>query len=130
MVSRQFTPTGPGSAHRGAGTVGLVVTLALIAYGVFVAIQYVPQHIEWVTVSDVLDKVAETHRQRRFNGTEAVWATIDRQLYVNERGDLKEVFTVAPAPNAGYLVTARYQRPLNLLFTEKQVDHEKSIELR
>jgi hypothetical protein len=62
-------------------------------------------------------------------GAEAVWGVIDRQLYINERGDLKEVFNVAPAPRGGYLVTARYQRPLNLIYTQKQVTHDRSIEL-
>lgn len=117
-------------AQRGGSAIGLVLTLAVIGYGVFVAIQYVPQHIEWITVSDVLDKVAESNRQHKLTGAEGVWAVIDRQLYVNERGDLKEVFTVAPAPNGGYLVSARYERPLNLLYTEKPILHDKSIELR
>jgi hypothetical protein len=129
MASRHSMHSAARSGHRGAGAIGLIITLAAIAYGVFVAIQYAPQHIEWITVSDVLDKVAETHRQRRFDGPEAIWASIDRQLYVNERGDLKEVFNVGPAPNTGYQVNARYQRPLNLLFTEKQVTHEKTVEL-
>jgi len=117
-------------AQRGGSAVGLVLTLALIGYGVFVAIQYVPQHIEWITVSDVLDKVAESNRQHKLTGAEGVWSAIDRQLYINERGDLKEVFTVAPAPNGGFLVNARYERPLNLLFTEKPIAHDKTVELR
>ena len=117
-------------AQRGGSAIGLILTLAIIGYGIFVAIQYVPQHIEWITVSDVLDKVAESNRQHKLTGAEAIWTVIDRQLYVNERGDLKEVFTVAPAPGGGYLVSARYARPLNLLFTAKSITHDKTVELR
>jgi hypothetical protein len=129
MVSRLRTHTVPGAAQRGSSGIGLILTLVVIGYGVFVAIQYVPQHLEWITVSNVLDSVAERHRQEPMGGAEAVWGVIDRQLYINERGDLKEVFSVAPAPRGGYLVTARYQRPLNLIYTQKQVTHDKSIEL-
>jgi len=115
--------------QRGSSAFGLILTLAVIGYAVFVAIQYVPQHVEWITVTEVLDEVQSLDRQHGFGGPQDVWEAIDRQLYVNNRGDLKEVFTVTPAPNNSYVVSARYQRPLNLLFTQTSISHSKSVEL-
>jgi hypothetical protein len=129
MVSGLHTSRTSGYPQRGGTGIGLLLTLLVIGYGVFVGIQYVPLHLEWVTVSDVLSSVSERNRQERMGGAEAVWAVIDRQLYVNERGDLKEVFNVAPSPNGGWLVTARYERPLNLLFSDKTILRDKTVEL-
>lgn len=119
----------PGN-QRGGSAIGLVVTLAVIGYGVFVAIQFVPQHLEWVTVSDALDKVQESHRIRPLRNTQDVWSIVDKHLYINERGDLKEVFNVGPGSDGGLAVSARYQRSLNLLFTDYPITHAKTVELR
>jgi len=103
--------------------------LAIIAYGVYVGLQYVPQYIESATVGTVLDNVAAQHREEPFRGVDAVRDAIEKQLYINERNDLKDHFTVVPS-RGGFLVTVRYERELDLLFEKKPVPYEKALTLK
>ena len=130
MVSDTHNEFPSARTQHGGSALGLVLTLAVFAYGAFVAIQYVPQHIEWVTAKDVLDKVVEANNQHRIDGIQSVWDVIDRQLYINERGDLKEAFNVGPGSDGGLAVSVRYERSLNLLFSQKRITHAKTIQLR
>jgi hypothetical protein len=117
-------------AQRGGSALGLILTLAVFGYGAYVAIQYVPLHIEWVTANEVLEKVIEANNKRQIDGAQSVWTVIDRQLYINERGDLKESFNVGPGSSGGLAVNVHYQRSLNLLFTQKPIVRDKTIQLR
>ena len=114
--------------QRGGGAISLVVTLAVLAYGVFVGIQYVPQYIEASSVNSILESLADTHRKEPFSDTSAIHAAIDNQLYINEMGAMKGHFSIIPS-RGSYIVTVRYERELNLLFAKKQVPHEKSVTL-
>jgi len=114
--------------QRGASGIGLVIMLAIAAYGVYVGLQYVPQYLESATVGAVLDNVAALHREEPFTDLGAVRDAIDKQLYINERNDLKDSVTVVPS-RGGYLVTVRYERELDLLFTQKLMPYEKTLAL-
>ena len=103
--------------------------LAVVAYGVYVGLQYVPQYIESATVGTVLDNVAALHREEPFSDVEAVRNAIEKQLYINERNDLKDSFTVMPS-RGDYLVTVRYERELDLLYAKKLVPYEKTLTLK
>jgi len=114
--------------QRGASGIGLILLLVILAYGVYVGLQYVPQYIESATVGTVLDTVAAQHREERFRGVDEVRNAIEKQLYVNEKNDLKNSFTVVPS-RGGYLVTVRYERELDLLFEKKLLPYEKTLAL-
>jgi len=115
--------------QRGGSGIGLIIMLAIVAYGVYVGLQYVPQYIESATVRTVLDNVAATHKEAAFRDPGAVRDAIDKQLYINERNDLLDSFTVVPN-RGGFLVTVQYQRELDLLFTKKPVPYEKTLTLQ
>lgn len=120
------------SMHRrqhGGSAIGLIIILAIVGYGVFTAIQYVPQYIESATVKTILDNVEDAHNKERFNDATAVRNAIDKQLYINEMSDLKDSFTVTPS-RGGYIVTVHYERKLNLLFENKPMPYEKTIRLK
>ena len=118
------------SRQRGASFIGLTITLAVIAYGLFVGIQYAPQHIEAMQVRNILDSVHDQGLSRRYSGADEVWAVIDRQLFINEMGDMKQYFNVAPVGGGGWSVSVRYERELNLLFKVARMPHEYSISVR
>lgn len=115
--------------QRGGSGIGFIIMLAIIAYGVYVGLQYVPQYIESATVGTVLDNVGAIHKEAPFPDVGAVRDAIDKQLYINERNDLLENFTVVPN-RGGYLVTVQYQRDLDLLFTKKPIPYEKTLTLQ
>lgn len=114
--------------HHGGSIIGFIIGLALISYGVYVGLQYVPQYIESATVDTVLQSLAEKHRQEPMTDIRTVQSALDNQLYINEMGEMKNNFSVIPS-RGSYIVTARYERELNLLFTRKKLAHEKSVTL-
>jgi hypothetical protein len=114
--------------QRGGSAIGLIIMLAVLGYGVFVGIQYVPQYIESNTVDTILDSLADKHRKEPFGDAGAIHAAIDNQLYINQMGDMKGNFSVIPS-RGSYIVTVRYARELNLLYAIKQIQHEKSVTL-
>ena len=114
--------------QRGGSAIGLVITLAILGYGVFVGIQYVPQYIESTTVDTILDSLRDIHRKEPFSDTGAIQGAIDNQLYINQMATMKGNFSIIPS-RGSYIVTVRYTRELNLLYADKQVRHEKSVTL-
>ncbi|NNK50541.1 MAG: DUF4845 domain-containing protein [Xanthomonadales bacterium] len=76
--------------QQGLSAIGLIITLALIGYGAFVGIQYVPQYIEYATVTTILDNVVEQNKQERFSDPDAVKSAIKNQLYMNQRNAVRE----------------------------------------
>jgi hypothetical protein len=114
--------------HHGGSAIGLVISLAILGYGIFVGIQYVPQYIESTTVDAILESLTDTHRKEPFSDTGAIHGAIDNQLYINQMGAMKKDFSIIPS-RGSYIVTVRYERELNLLYAKKQIQHEKSVTL-
>jgi hypothetical protein len=114
--------------QRGASGIGMIIVLALLAYAVYVGLQYVPQYIESATVDTVLDNVAAQHREEPFTDLSAVRGAIDKQLYINERSDLEDSVNVVPS-RGDYLITVRYERELDLLFTKQPMPYERTLTL-
>lgn len=117
------------SRQHGGSAIGLILTLAILAYGVYVGIQYIPQYIESTTVSSVLNTVAGMHKKHRFANATAVEQAIDKQLNINDRDDLKHSFTVTPN-GSSFAVTVSYERELNLLYGKKLIPYDKTIILK
>lgn len=115
--------------QRGGSGIGLIIFLVIAAYGVFVAIQYVPQYIESASVKTILDNIADQNNHERMEDMTAVRSAIDKQLYINQRNDLKNSFAITPV-QGHYVVTARYQRELDLLYAKKQITYERTITLK
>jgi hypothetical protein len=114
--------------QHGGSIIGLVIILAFLGYAVFVAIQYVPQYIESTTMDTVLQSIEDAHRKEPLTDIRSVQAAVDKQLYINGRTDMENHFSIVPI-RGSYVVTVRYQRDLDLLFTKKQLEHGKSVTL-
>ena len=114
--------------HGGSGF-GMIVTLLIIGYGVFVAIQYVPQYLEAATVKTILDNIVDKNKNGELSSTTDVRSAIDNQLYINEMTNLGDSFTVTQ--NRGhFVIKVKYERELNLVYGKKQIPYETSLTLQ
>jgi len=115
--------------QQGGSGIGLIIFLAIAAYGVFIAIQYVPQYIESASVKTILDNISDQNNHERMTDEMAVQSAIDKQLYINERSNLKDSFTITRT-SGHYVITVRYQRELDLLYAKKPITYEKTVTLK
>ncbi|MDH3789176.1 MAG: DUF4845 domain-containing protein [Xanthomonadales bacterium] len=115
--------------QQGNSAIGFILFLAVIGYGIFVGIQYVPQYIESNTVRTILDNLQKKSKMAPLGTISAVESAIDNQLYINQMADMKDSFNVMQ--NRGdYVVTVKYERELNLLYGTKKMVYEKSVTLK
>ena len=114
--------------QHGASAIKFIIILALFGYGVFVGLQYIPQRIESGIAQAVLDNLVEIHRKEPFSDVRDIKTAIEKQLFINERDDLKSSFEVT-RDRGDYVVTVRYDRELNLLFKKQPMPTDKSVTL-
>jgi Tfp pilus assembly protein FimT len=113
----------------GGSVVSLIITLAVIGIIAYLAIQYIPQHLESSTVDSILNSIEQDHRTNRISSVNELMRSIDRQLNVNEMTDMKKNFDVTKSGGM-YVVKVSYERELNLIYDTKQMKYEKSLTLR
>jgi hypothetical protein len=112
----------------GGGAFGNLVTIAVLAFGVWVAIQYVPQWIESSTVDSVLEKLQTENKSTPANSARQVKKRIGILLNTNQMLDMEKSFSVSQNGNT-IQVVVNYERELNLLFMKKMISYEKSVYL-
>lgn len=115
--------------QRGASAVGTMILLAVIAYGLYVGFQYVPQLIESRSVDSILTSIENTHRAEPVRDAQAVRSMIENHLHINHLNHLKDRFDVRQFGN-DYIIEVSYERDLDLLFTRKVITYETSLTLR
>jgi len=116
-------------AQRGGSAIIPVIILAIIGFGAYIGIQYLPQYIESNTVDSILSSIEKANANTPLNGVKGIQDIINKQLNVNDMNDLKENFKVTHDGEA-YTVKVSYARELNLIYTKKAIEYEKSIALR
>jgi hypothetical protein len=114
--------------QQGGSAIGLIIFLAIFAYGVFVGLQYVPQYIESATVTTILDNVVEKHSKERLDNMSAVQGAINNQLFINQMQDLESSFKVTQY-RGDFIITVRFERELNLMYQTKLMPFEKTVTL-
>jgi len=115
--------------QHGASTLGTVILLGVLGYGVFVGLQYIPQKIEDMSVDSVLDSVETIWQQNPSGSVHDVEASIDRLLNTNDREHLRSKFKVYQSGN-GIEVAFSREWQLNLIYTEQAMKHEKTLTLK
>ena len=115
--------------QKGGSGIGLFIFLAILAYGIFVGIQYVPQYIEFNAVRAILNDLVEKNKTERLETMGEVQGAIDNQLYVNQMSGLKDRFEVTQ-DRGDFVIKVRYERELDLLFETKAMKYEKSVTLK
>ena len=115
--------------QRGGSAIVPVIILAIIGFGAYIGIQYFPQYIESSTVDSILGSIEKANAKTHFNDVKGIQDIIDKQLNVNDMNDLKDNFKVKQDGEV-YTVKVSYTRELNLIYTKKAVEYEKSITLK
>ena len=70
----------------------------------------------------------EKHNKESLDSMSAVQSAIDKQLYINQMGDLKSSFKVKQY-RGDFVITVRYERELNLLYEKKLMPFEETVTL-
>lgn len=115
--------------QRGGSAIGTIVLIAVLGASVYVGLQYVPQYIESSSVNSMLDSLQTNLRKEPPESVADIWSAIDKQLYINERENLKDSFKVSQY-RGDYTITVSYDRELNLLYDTKTMHYEKSITVK
>ena len=115
--------------QKGNSAIGLIISLAILGYVVYVGLQYIPQFIESGTVNSILDNVEQHHKTTSFRSVNDILSAISTQLEVNEMNDMMDNFHVRQ--NGGnYIIEVNYERKLNLGYEKKLMKYDKTVTLR
>ncbi len=119
--------TFPGG-QKGGSPIVTIIILAILAYGIFVGIQYVPQLIESRAIQSILDSMQNSQGSDPVTTEGAARAKVIRMLQVNEMNDMTDSFSVAGRSD-GVEIRFSYDRELNLLFETRPVHYNMSVRL-
>ena len=115
--------------QQGASPVVLLIILAIIGVGVFIGIQYIPQKMERGSVDTILSNIEKDHVSTPFSSKQEIESQIANKLNIEGMNDMLDNFTVKEEEN-GFVIKAKYDRELNLIYTKKPVTYEKTIILQ
>ena len=115
--------------QRGASAIVTIIILALLAYGVYLGIQYVPQAIESRSVESIFSTIEQEHKMEPIRSEGEAKAKLVKMLQVNELNDLTKKVSVKQI--AGTItLKVKYERELNLGYKTKPMPYEKTLVLR
>ena len=115
--------------QRGGSAIIPIIILAIIGFGAYLGMQYLPQYIESITVDSILENIEKANAKTPFNGVKGIQNIIDKQLNVNQMNDMKDNFKVKH-DGERYTVRVSYERELNLIYKKKAIQYDKSITLK
>ena len=117
----------PGK-QKGASAIVTIIILAVLGYGAYIGIQYVPQAIESKTIDSILDSIESTQGTGAATSVQAVREQVTRMLQLNEMNDMNNNFSVT---RTGDVITIRfsYDRELNLGYKIQPMHYERSLSL-
>jgi len=104
------------------------LVLIVLAYGVFLGIQYVPQMIESRTIDSILTAIKQENQTEPARSVQAVDSMIEKHLSVNNMSSMRDHFLVDHM-DRDYTIQVSYERKLNLGFEEKTLKYEKTMVL-
>ena len=115
-------------SQSGAGVIGLLITLAIIAYAAYVGIQWVPQAVEKSNVNSILDTIQNEHKAATNPTIRDIEQTWSNYLNINEMNDLRDAMTI-DRYGGTITVNVKYERELDLLFQQRTIIYDRSIML-
>ena len=114
--------------QKGASIIGTIITLAVLGYGVYLGIQYVPQAIESNSISSILSSMRDSQISDPVTSNQAASAKVIKLLQINEMNDMTDSFVVERRDDK-IVVRFSYDRELNLGYKIQPIHYEKSVSL-
>jgi len=114
--------------QKGASTIGTIITLAVLGYGVYIGIQYVPQAIESNSISSILSSMKDSQISNPVTSNQAASAKVIKLLQINEMNAMTDSFVVERRDDK-IVVRFSYDRELNLGYKIQVIHYEKSVSL-
>ncbi len=115
--------------QKGASASATIIFLALLAYGVYLGIQYVPQVIESRAIDSIFTTVNKDHGMNPIQSVDEAKSKIAKMLQVNEMNDMAKNVKVRQI--AGTItIKVKYERVLDLGFKTKPMLYEKTLVLK
>jgi len=115
--------------QKGASAIATIILLAVLAYAVYIGIQYVPQAIESRSVDSVLDTVETDQRANPVTSEYDAKAKVVKLLQINEMNDMAANVSVNKI-GGNTTITISYDRELNLGFKKHPMHYKKSLVLK
>ena len=112
--------------QKGASAFVNIIMLAIVCFGVYVAIQYVPQLIESKAIDSMLQTMDSTQKTTPVNSVQTAQDRLASLLQVNEMNDMTDSYTVKKR-NGKITITFSYDRELNLIFKKRPMHYEKKL---
>lgn len=119
---------GSPTRQKGASVIVNIIVLALVAYGGYVGIQYIPQFMESKTIDSILKTIDGANRTEPVDSAQAVEGTLVKLLQSNEMNNMSDSYTVRQSNNR-ITITFSYDRDLDLIYKVQPMHYEKKLAL-
>ena len=115
--------------QKGASAIATIIVLALLAYGIYLGIQYVPQAIESRAIDSIFTTVEKDHEMDPLGSADEAKSKVARMLQVNEMNDMAKNVS-AKRISGTITIKVKYERELNLGYKVKPMPYEKTLVLK
>lgn len=115
--------------QKGASAIATIIFLALLGYGVYIGIQYVPHAIESKAIDSILSSIQTDNNTDRITDEQEAKSKVIKLLQINEMNDMTNSFKVKTVRGA-VTINFSYDRELNLVFKKRLMHYEKSLVLK
>lgn len=112
--------------QSGSSVFSNLVFLLILAYGIYVVVQYVPLALESSSVESMLNTIQDTQLANPILDEQDAEQKVTELLNINEMDDLKENFKFSESADSVF-IDVNYQRELDLLFFSKTLNFNKSL---
>ncbi|MFC1777208.1 hypothetical protein ACFL3I_07690 [Pseudomonadota bacterium] len=115
--------------QKGASAIFTFIVLALLAYGIYLGIQYVPQAIESRAIDSIFATIDQEHRMDRLRSADEAKTKVVKMLQVNEMNEMAKNVSVKRFSDT-ITIKVIYERELNLGYKTKPMPYEKTLVLK
>jgi len=117
----------PGK-QTGVSAIGAIIILAVLGYGAYLGIQYVPQMLESKAIDSILDNIEISQKTDPVTSKQAATTKVINMLQINEMNDMTDSFTVEKR-DGKITIAFSYERELNLGYKIQPIEYKKSVTL-